>query len=99
MRSANFSKLHAGLAPALIICKITLAMVMIHPNMQTPPRPGLVGQSRRSTNIHVGVKRTTATGGSIRTAAVEASRFVQKKSAAKLQLWGPFAVSPPDADG
>src|ERR1700730_5491262 len=92
MRSVDFS----NYAPALIICKITPAMVMIYPNMQTPTRPRLAGQSGRSTNIHVGFKRTTATGGSIRTAAVEASGFVQKKSDAQLRLRGPLATLPPD---
>ena len=38
-------KLRAGPALALIICKIELAMVMFHPNMQTPTRQELVGQS------------------------------------------------------
>ena len=71
-------------------------MVMIHPNMQTPTRLGLVGQSGRSTNIHVGFKRTTTAGGSIRKAAVEASRFVQKKPDAQLQSRGPLAALPPD---
>jgi hypothetical protein len=61
------------------------------PKYANTDAPGARRPVRRSTNIHVGFKRTTAAGGSIRKAAVEASRFVQKKPA-QLQSRGPLAA-------